>query len=336
MDNRIIISILDHMYFNKKKNLRMLDQSRITKFEEFASFDRFYEFTRTGLRYPKRQSNKFETYSWTPTLFEFSDRTFKRGRPDAFIKNGLWRTADAQANMLTAFVIDIDNPFDGRDQMTIEAVTGRLEETGIRYFLYTTYSHGPDKHKFRLVMPVSRHLTNDEAASVFSVFNWHLFCGQGDASIYDRGDHIYGPPYSGIIENHNSENGVALDVDGYLELSNQLPFAARPAKRRTQNRSRHSSTRDISATAGQLEDQQVRAYVSIFNNEIWDMRWTGDYAAKVKNGSHWETMRTLLGRVWRRTRGSLSHGEMSVIFDQIDATDGALSLSKTPSRWNTQ
>jgi len=52
------------------------------------------------------------------------------------------------------------------------------------------------------------------------------------------------------------------------------------------------------------------------------MRWTGDYAAKVKNGSHWETMRTLLGRVWRRAQGSLSHGEMSVIFDQIDATDG--------------
>lgn len=39
------------------------------------------------------------------------------------------------------------------------------------------------------------------------------------------------------------------------------------------------------------------------------------------NGSHWETMRSLLAKCWRKTGGDLTKGEMERLFDEIDGLD---------------
>src|SRR4051794_12013753 len=53
------------------------------------------------------------------------------------------------------------------------------ETLGLKHFLYTSFSHTAAKHKVRIMIPISRPMTYDEAYTAYEFFNW-MFDSQLD------------------------------------------------------------------------------------------------------------------------------------------------------------
>ena len=68
------------------------------------------------------------------------------------------------------------------------------------------------------------------------------------------------------------------------------------------------------------------AGVGIDNPAVFNPAWADGY--RHCTGSHWETMRSILGRVWRKNGGTLTLGYMLTISRQVDATAGLYFLRK--------
>ena len=90
--------------------------------------------------------------------------------PSTFRKDGKRTNEDVTA--IHAFVADCDNG----------SVTGQLIEnklSKLEYFAHTTYSHRPEKPKWRIIVPFSRPIPPSRLENVFDYFNV-LFEGQLD------------------------------------------------------------------------------------------------------------------------------------------------------------
>jgi hypothetical protein len=192
----------------------------------FDSFAGLAGFVLSDLRFPHEQAHKIETYGWAPALYEESIRTFADGRT----ARGIWRNGHSEAPELACFVADVDNANDARPMLTAEEFAARLGGPGPEgpaWFTYTSFSSRPEHPKFRAVLDTSRPLIRAEAAMLFVWMDHHVLNGQGDSSIYDSGDYLYGPPHS---TEWQVGGAGALDVDAILAEVNADPVLSAVAR----------------------------------------------------------------------------------------------------------
>lgn len=302
-----------------------LDQARVTEMRAFDSFARLAEFVLSNLRYPYDQSHKFETYGWVPALYNETIRTFESGRS----AKGIWRNGAAEADLLACFVADVDNHNSEQPMLTCDEFARRLSgagRDGPAWFTYTSFSSKPDHPKFRVVIDTSRALTRAEAAGVFCWLNLHVLNQQGDSSIYDDGDYLYAPPCNTAWQVGGDQ---PLDVDAVLAEITADPalYATVQRTSRPQRAPARPLTPDQAVRLGEQMAVLIPAEgVSIDNPAVFNPAWTDDY--RNCTGSHWETMRSILGRVWLKSGGTLTLGDMLTIGRQVDATAGLYFLTK--------
>lgn len=328
----LYVSGLTHIYWRAEAGQFRLDQARVTEWHEFADFGGLRDCILARLRYPKPQGHKLETYGFVPTLYEPTINVARGHKEPA-----CWRCGSAEADELSCIVFDIDNKYDTRPRVTQDEVAERLhrlvgDKRPVEHFTYTSYSSSDERRKFRLLGETDRNLTRREMLDIFVLADERVFGGQGDGSIHDRGDFVYGPP-------HHTEvtvvHGAPLPVDALLAQARDLraarpelwaPFekAAKPALTATPE--------ELEATRARMADHSARLeFGGIDDPAVFNPAWRDDYPMTVVQGSHYATMLSLLGRVWRKTGGRLSHGEMLIVFDEIDALAGYYMKRNYPS-----
>lgn len=297
-----------------------LHQSRITQQAVLDGFEDFYTEVK-ALTYPGQQPSKFHTFGWSPALFDESINRYG--------EEGLWRVGSAASDEVSVFFGDIDNANPDQPEIKMEDVEQALEDLGLSFFLYPSFSHDEDgRHKFRVVIDTDRALSWDECFRVAGVLGYEVFGQQGDFSIYDKGDHLYGPAARfgcGALS-----PGEPLVVDAVLARWDALPAGYRLSLRQASagTAPRQSGpTRDLTPEEAERfqklrSSQKIRPFTTLKNPRLWNPDWNGDYRAKVAGGSHWQTMRALLGRIWMKSSGTLTAGEMEKLFREIDAQDG--------------
>ena len=319
------VSGFTRTYTDKKLGTSRLDMRAVTGFEELTSFEAVCEYVLKGLRYPLLQGDKLETYAWVPTLYTPSERSFTNATTGkTFTRFGSWRNAEAEADALTLFYADVDNSETARPLVTMQSVANALDGLGLSYFMYTSFSHTAEKPKFRVVIDTDRHLSRTEMLRVAVGLNWTAFGQQADLSIYDPGDFVFAPPHSATVMERL--HAMPLSVDAALAQQKQLQeqhpgswtrYVAVKQRRLVQSRPTPAQTE---AVAKRLADRTVRPEIGIHNPGIFNPAWSSLYPDRVTEGSHWMTMRSLLGMVWAKTGGTLSYGEMDHLLRQIDDT----------------
>ena len=334
MPNRKLnVSKLKKIYQDTRSGRPRLSMAEISQFEALASFSDLRDHV-LGLRYPSPQSDKHESFGWVPTLYLPSERIFKRGDGSEFARYGCWRTGAAENDHLSVFYADVDNANPDQPVVTMEKVARKLDALfgPVPSFMYTSFSHTDLKPKFRVVIETDRDITRAEMLKLGMYLNWHAFGQQADLSIYDPGDFVFAPPHQFL--SREDMQGVPLDVAGTLaqQVGLQAAFpesvasyveAGQPRKPRA--RINKAQRAVLTANAADLS---VRPGVGISDPDIFHPAWGDLYRDRVIGGSHWETMRSVLGMVWAKNGGGLTYGEMDVIAREIDALDGGYYLTK--------
>ena len=294
---------------------RTLHQSKITNWRCYADFAEFAADFVPFSQYPREQSGKYETYSWVPTLFEDShhrDDLFKTGPTSA------WRNGEYAAEDITLCYLDLDNQQADKPFVTLAEIHEVLTTLGVSHILYTSFSHKPERHKVRVIMPISRTMTWDEAFLLFVWWN-HAFGYQMDGSIYDAGDHLYAPPYRAEIVTHF---GKALDVDAILADVLNLPDEALKYARREEDKD-HGPVRVL--TPEQWEARRIQMHsrvqtreIRLDNTDLIRPEWPTDLDTLYKGGSHRQSLFGTLVRVWLKSGCSLTHGDMTALQHELD------------------
>ena len=319
------VSGFTRIYIDKKLGTKRLDMRAVTDYEELTSFEAVRDYVLNGLRYPSLQADKLETYAWVPTLYMPSDRTFTAADTGkSFTRFGSWRNAAAEADALTLFYADVDNNETARPLVSMQSVANALDGLGLSYFMYTSFSHTPEKPKFRVVIDTNRHLTRAEMLRIAVWLNWTAFGQQADLSIYDPGDFVFAPPNTATVMQRMG--AMPLCVDAALvnqkQLQEQHPgswtrYVTIKLPREFQAQLTPTHAEEL---APRPKDWTARPEIGISNPAVFNPAWKSLYADRVTEGSHWKTMRSLLGMVWAKTGGTLRYGEMDFLLQQIDAT----------------
>lgn len=311
----INVSYLKHLFNRRSDGARVLHQSRVT---EWSSYDDWSDFVTNFLAtatYPAAPSNKFETYGWTPTLFEPTQIDFFD--PEAGYE--VVRHGDNAASDLSLFIADLDNHTDGQDRVSFEEVSTFLSAHGLSHLLYTSFSHTAEKHKVRIVIPTDRALTPDEAFRVFTVMNAALNF-QLDGSIYDPGDHLYGPSVISRVHRHDAG---PLAVDDWLAVSDQLPAEVRDFVVRAPKVERRQPTADeIERTRTASMSVALTDGVSIYNPAAFNPAWFDDLNSLYVGGSRHQTVMGLLIRAWLKSQMTLTRRDLETLQDELDAELG--------------
>lgn len=310
----IAVSYLRDIYFSKNLNRVTLQQARITETKFNDSWPDFVTDFLATATYPKPSSSKYECYGWTPTIFTEGEN--KKG------EWGHWRLGQHGGDELSLFILDMDNQFPDRTMITIDQLEAFLRHLGLSFVLYTSFTHKPERHKVRVITPVTRHLTPDEAFKVFTWFNAALDF-QLDGAIFDKGDFLYGPPLESDVRTELS--GQPLDVDHYLTLADGLDDEAKTfVARGGGDGERYDPTPEQIAQAIKMaaitepSDQDV----SINNPKFFNPKWMELLADQYQGGSRSRTIRGLIAKAWVKSQGTLTKGDLWTLYHQLDAHYG--------------
>jgi hypothetical protein len=232
---------------------------------------------------------------------------------------GHWREGRFAADEVTMLCMDLDNARADCALVSIDQVADALTKLGVQYALYTSFSHKPERPKLRIVLPISRYATWEEAFQMFVYFDslWHH---QLDPAIYDRGDFLYGPPFRG--ERREQLCGGALHVDATLEAASKLSAECRSFHKRVPSgtyAARELSSEELATLHKQAADHTVREGVTIADKRYFNPNWFPLIDSLYLGGSHMQTLFGLLGKVWAKSGASLTYGEMDAIMGEIDA-----------------
>lgn len=315
----IVASHLRKVFNNQKTGMPSLWQSKITDVSRSETWPDFVEDFINLAVYPKPSSNKFECYGWTPALF--TEGPNKKG------EQGHWRLGALGGEELSLFVADLDNQFTDRVMIDIDALEGFLKSLGLSYLLYTSFTHTEQRHKVRIITPVTRFLTPDEAFKVFTWFN-AAFDYQLDGSIYDQADYLYGPPLNS--EMRLELHGQPLDVDAYLTLADGLDEEAKNFVPRGSNNHRFEPTPEQIEQAIRMAaiNEPSEQDVSIHNAKFFNAHWIDLLHARYLELSRSRSLRGLIAKAWVKSQGTLTKGDLWCLYLQLDALYGGYCVKK--------
>lgn len=312
------VSYLTKVYYDAERGW-VLFQALVTEQHRYASFAAMVPHFMATARFQREQTGKYHTNSWLPTPITKSAR-IKGGVKVEPEKIDFWRNGDYVADALTLWYGDLDNHAEDQPLITMDQVHAYFVRRQVSHFLYTSYSHSPEKHKVRIMLPISREMTYDEAHHVYVLFNHDYFTGHLDGSIYDRADHLYGPTFAG--ETLAWLDGQSLDVDAALSYYEALPDDVKSRYPRNEKKSR--ANRELTGARLDNYKAQIAAVepssddVSITNPKYFNPDWNSDLNGLYKDGSHHQTLLGLLTRCWLKSGGTLSMGDMVQLYRDID------------------
>lgn len=321
------VSDFTRIYTDKTTGLPRLDMRWIADSHELPSFVALRNHVVVKLLYPKPQADKAETYGWVPTLYEISNRTFVNGTTGrSFTKRGEWRSGAAEAEVLSVFIADVDNADTDSPIISMQQVAAALDVMSFSYFMYTSFGHTAERPKFRVIVDTDRDLTRTEMLRVAVWLNAVACGGQIDFSIYDPGDFLFAPPHATTVVERLHARPMMVDdaLAKQALLQDERPGIWTPylvKKEPRPPRAQQTPAQTVAARERRA-DRSVRPEIGTDNPAVFNPAWLNLYAACVVGGSHYETMRSLLGMVWAKTGGKLSYGEVDRLLRQIDATDG--------------
>lgn len=316
-----MLSLLRETFVRDDKT--WLHQSKISEMVAYENFAAMASVFVAKTRYPAPQAHKLQTYSFAPVVFNESNYVPKT-QPDKAPQWGLWRTGATCLDCVTVGYFDLDNQHEDHDHIDLDAVQTILTELGLSYILYTSFSHlkKNGRHKVRILVPISRNVDYD---TMFLVYVWlnYILSYQLDGSIYDPGDHLYGPTYDG--EYREWLGGQALNVDVVLAKIEGLPSDALQFAQRAKTKVKASRTltpEEIEQYKSKVADTSVGRNVSLDNPAICNPKWLIDADALYKDGSHRQTLMGIMSRIWLKSKGSLSFGDMQSLQYDVDARWG--------------
>lgn len=235
------------------------------------------------------------------------------------MEHGRWRKGEFCAGVMTLMYLDCDN--DGPNaHVTFDEMQAALEALGLQFILYTSFSHTEDQHKVRAIIPMDRHVTYEEA---FLLYVWFtdLFRYQLDGSIYNEGNFLYGPTFQG--RTHAALDGDVIDADAILTDVSNLPQQALDLidKRAQRNGPRMAklTPERWAEVQPQLVDLTTGDDVTIYNPSRFNPYWFRDFDGLYKEDSHRQTLYATLCRVWFKSNGTLTRGELTLMRDELDA-----------------
>lgn len=318
----IDISYLQNIYRSKDTGERVLHRSHVTGFGFYDDWATFVaDFFEQGVM-PSTPSGKGDAYGWCATLFEPSgeekavnENNERHGNRNRDVL--AHRRSEYAHSHLTLWVGDLDNHIPDQELVSIDALEGALKGLGLSYVLYTSFSHKPERHKVRIIMPVSRHLTPDEAFEVFKPFNYALNF-QLDASIYGSGDFLYGPPVDSDVR--IELGGQSLDVDHWIGVASELPpeVANFVTHASSDHEKRRASPEEIAHSKARFACVDPTGGVSVQNPRYFNPEWFKLADDLYLNGSHWESMIGLLAKAWLKSGCELSRFDMQTLQDGLD------------------
>jgi hypothetical protein len=146
----------------------------------------------------------------------------------------------------------------------------------------------------------------------------HLLGGQGDRTIYDPADFVYAPCFGGRMV---SGDGAPLAVDDVI-ANTVVPAAdlgwlnGTPA----QPKAAPHTPQQAANLASRFTDWTVGSGVDVSNPDLCSPSWLADYGGGGR--SHNADIGAIMARIWKRCGGRLGVGEMSALYDQVDALAG--------------
>ena len=155
-----------------------------------------------GLREPTRYGGKWNHPGWSPGEFE-----------------PLQRKA---ANVRAMYLLGLD--YDGDSGATIDAALACWE--GVRGFLYSTKSHKPEQHRFRVMLLLSRPVDAREYKRLWLLADGMLReAGHKiDGQAKDAARFWYAPgTEDGSAHELHDFDGAPIDVDEWLAMAPELP-----------------------------------------------------------------------------------------------------------------
>ena len=307
----ISVSYLTHLRNDPRpefNGLKTLSQNRITREGHYETFSDFVLDFVGNYVFPDVQVTKFQTYGIAPNLF---DESWSKPHPKFEQRFGLYRNGEYAHDAVSLLMMDIDNSNQLFPFVSLDDVEASLKALNKSYLLYTSFSHKPEHPKFRAILPLERDFTWEEIWYAYQYFNPHVNY-QADGAIYDPGDHLYCPPY-------NSDIRCNLDGDCVFasEQDRSQPYGDR-GKNKVKTVAKKLTDEELAHYTKMLESEEVSDDVSIHNPKICRASWLEDHVNLHKDQSHQNTMLSTLTRIWLRSNGNLTYGDMKLLHDQLD------------------
>ena len=238
-----------------------------------------------------------------------------------------YRKGTDEIDRVSFIYIDVDNNRANRKKIKLAKTAAILEKKfGWSFGISTTFSHSPSKEKFRVIIETDRDASRAEIRRVAIYLNEIIFGGQADTTIYDAADFIFAPPYHAKTREHF--DGSALNIDSMLRAADAM-IALKPhlLADAISVKKAHSprSNRSKKSVASIGRDMSVDPQCHIKNQEIFNPEWIEAYQ---QCGSHWKTMRSIMGSIWIKADGGLTYGELDHLLRQVDATDRNYLVNK--------
>ncbi len=195
-----------------------------------------------------------------------------------------------------------------------------LAHLDLGYLLYTTFSHTERRPKFRAVIPLDSIVSRSTLRTLFLYFQSCVFGGQADRTIYDPSDFVFAPCHDGRIMQSSGNTVEAAYVAQFaLDTANAEDRSWLEGRDEVHEPLAHSPEQQA-ALATRFDDWAVSAAVSINNPAVCNAEWLAEYGGFGR--SHNTDIGSILARIWKRSGGALSRGEMDHLWDGVDALDG--------------
>lgn len=128
------------------------------------------------------------------------------------------------------FAADIDNKGENEPHATIEAVAEKMIAQGSPFIIYTTSSHTPEAHRFRLMFPLDRLVEREEHAEVWACVAQWLGCL--DPATKDESRLFVAPRAWSGAEFFRCDDGEPVNVD-LIKLANPVVVPVRASRKLT-------------------------------------------------------------------------------------------------------
>lgn len=295
------------------------------------------------------------TPSWSDFIAWLADVCICRAASDPVKKTGTlmvspalypWDATRANNNVRgwgAWCALDIDN--DGLIYVSADEAAAVLTEMGLNFLVYGSTKHNAHKHRFRIVLELSRELGVMEIQSVHAAVVQKFACLGPDPSCKDEA-RIYAAPMfwqSGPLNDeplHTFEfniDGVALDVDAVLAAYLPPPPPAVPEHVRVFIDKRKAMSPQLRAASDALRATKTRSlptYSSLLDCPVVSSEAIDAYMGLPKGGHHAGLFNFMMSVAARaKLKGyELTASELVDIAREIDRLS---PVQTNPERWRT-
>ncbi len=231
-------------------------------------------------------------------------------------RDGKRRKANVERSGLV--MLDID------EEKVIDEVEDLFSELGVATFIYTTASHRPDHHKFRVGIPLSANVDGETYTRAWCALN-HLVDDVVDRSKRGAESLFYLPgDYPGTDGRFIVMNGEIIPAEVWIESvglpEDDVAFAAPIAGLSSRSPSRTPSPR-LTRLRDALNDGDRR--VSLYDSKLVSERAKCAYLDTADNWHHarYRFMCSVSARA-QKLGTNVAPEEIREIFNQLDLTDG--------------